>query len=109
MSIGPLSHVGVAAGTPLAQSKGSEVQRAGHDVAHQERQVDMVRKAENAAGVGATEGEETETSDRDADGRRLWQAPRGDGQRLADDASTSEEHRVMDPSGRSGTQLDLAG
>jgi len=108
MSIGPLEHAGTTAGTPLALSKGSELQRAAHDSAHHARQVEAGRKAQDAAGIGATHGDENETSDRDADGRRLWDislgaAPRGI------DAEVPGGRGAKDPTGQSGTQLDLAG
>jgi len=109
VSIGPLGHVGIAAGTPLAQAKGSEVQRAAHDSAQQERQVEAGRRATDAAGIGATEGDENETSDRDADGRRLWEIPAGKGPPTADATDGSNDGSVKDPTGQNGTQLDLAG
>jgi hypothetical protein len=105
MSIGPLPIVGVAAGTSLAQSKGPQIERAGHEVADYERKVETDGKAATAAGIGATEGEENQTSDRDADGRRLWQIPASQRQPPANAAV----EQVADPTAESGTQLDLAG
>ena len=77
MSIGPLGFIGGVAGSSLAQSKGSELERTQHDVAGQERQAEVGRKADSAAGIGAADGEEHQTAERDADGRRLWEAPLG--------------------------------
>ncbi|HEX5442945.1 MAG TPA: hypothetical protein VFW87_03910 [Pirellulales bacterium] len=106
MSIGPTSFVGSVAGTPLSQAKGAELERAQHDAASQERQVAGDRQAENAAGVGSTE-EESATGDRDADGHRLWEKPP---EKLADNGdATADEHRVKDPTGQSGSLLDLSG
>ena len=74
MSIGPTGGIaGSAAGSPLAQTSGSEVQRAEQDAAGQKRRIQMDQKAENAAGIGETDGEDHETEERDADGRRLWE------------------------------------
>jgi len=108
MSIGPLEHAGIAAGVPLALSKGSELQRAAHESAHHARQVEAGRKAQDAAGIGATEGDENETSDRDADGRRLWDDSIGSATRSIN-AVDPVGSGTKDPTGQSGTQLDLAG
>ncbi len=72
MSVGPLGMVGSSAGSPLAQSQGSDVNRAQQDTASQSRQTQMSEKAEHASGVGQTEQDE-EATDRDADGRRPWE------------------------------------
>lgn len=108
MSIGPLGFIGGVAGSPLAQSKGSELERTQHDVAGQERQTEVGRQADTAAGIGAADGEEHQTGDRDADGRRLWEAPLG--KKAGADEGPSrvgESPRPIDPSGQSGGQLDL--
>jgi hypothetical protein len=111
MSIGPLGIIGSVAGSPLAQSKGSEVDRAAQDTAHQSRQINSENKAEQAAGIGQTE-EDQESSDRDADGRRLWEEQAPPREASQDDAPAGEETdapRSKDPSGLSGGQLDLTG
>jgi hypothetical protein len=108
MSIGPLEHAGIAAGTPSALSKGSELHRAAHDSAQHARHVEAGRRAEDAAGIGATRGDENETSDRDADGRRLWEVSLGEAPRSID-ADGPGGGGAKDPTGQSGTQLDLAG
>ena len=107
MSIGPMGTIGSAAGSPLAQGQGSEVNRAQQDTADNARQTQAAEKAENAAGIGQTEQDE-ETADRDADGRRLWEiAPEADEQEQED--STAGEQRSKDPTGQKGGQLDLSG
>ena len=73
MSIGPLENAARAAGLYLAQAKGSEVERAHGEVGAQGRKVYHERKAEAAAGIGEPDGNDHETSDRDADGRRPWE------------------------------------
>ena len=106
MSIGPASSLGSVAGTPLGQTKGAELERAQHDAAGQDRKVAGDRQAENAAGIGTTE-EESATGERDADGHRLWEKPPNT---PADqEAAASDEHRVKDPTGQSGSLLDLSG
>ncbi len=108
MSVGPLGGLaGSAAGSPLAQAKGSEVERAQQDSAGQQRRVQNDLKAEAAAAIGETDGEDHQAADRDADGRRLWEKShqvRGDQQR--DD---QEERVSRDASGQSGNLLDLSG
>jgi len=92
MSLGPVGGIlGSAVGAPLSQTKGSSEERAARDAATQEKTDSLDLQAEKSSGVGQTEGD-SETSDRDADGRRLWEAPeegrkeKEEGQ--ADDEST---------------------
>lgn len=110
MSTGPLSIVGSAAGTPLAQAKGSEVSRAQLETSRQARQADSVKQAEDAAGIGKTD-EDEQTSERDADGRRLWEIGPDGKRRLKQTTSDSAEppSQSKDPTGQSGQQLDLSG
>jgi hypothetical protein len=106
MSIGPLDGVSAgAAGTPLAQTRGSEVERAQKQLAARSRQAYHGRKAEAASGVGEPDGEDHETTDRDADGRRaLERLPK-----LAADSAPLEPGASRDPSRLSGNLLDLSG
>ncbi len=73
MSIGSLGFGGIGAATPLAQSSGSDIDRAQHESSVQQGQVQGEVKAEQAEGIGKPDGDEHETEDRDADGRRLWE------------------------------------
>jgi hypothetical protein len=111
MSIGMGGVVGSAAGAPLSQTAGSETERAQKDSLAQHRQVDANQRADTAAGIGQTH-EDQESSERDADGRRLWEAP-GKQKDLKDQAasedSTAQARQSKDPSGQSGTNLDLTG
>jgi hypothetical protein len=101
--------VASAAGTSLAQSKGSEVERANNEVGAQQRQVFGERKAESAAGIGETDGQDHETAERDADGRRLWEAA-GERKKGSDaQDSGSSPPLSKDASGQSGNLLDLSG
>lgn len=93
MSMGPLGGIiGSAAGAPLSQTQGSSVERAGRDAAAQERGVELDLKAEQAAGIGQTEGD-SESSDRDADGRRMWERQQ---ERQASDEQASDEEQTDD-------------
>src|SRR5437016_4103766 len=77
MSVGPMGFFGSVAATPLAQTQGSDVDRAAQETAGQGRQANNAAKAENAAGIGETDGQEHGAAERDADGRRLWEKPLG--------------------------------
>ncbi len=107
MSVGSLGGlIGSAAGVPLSQSTGSETERASRDTASQQRVIDASNRAEQAAGIGTTE-QDQETSDRDADGRRLWEeAPN---RTHPEDQQNAQPRQSRDATGHSGTQLDLTG
>ena len=111
MSIGP--SLGAAAGvfgTPLAQTAGSEVDRARQSANGQALRAEVAEQADNAAGIGATDGEEHAANDRDADGRRLWERPLGGSHPgAAATAPDTEPHLSKDATGQSGQSLDLSG
>jgi hypothetical protein len=104
--------VGSAAGAPLSQTAGSETERTQRDTAAQFRQADGNERSEKASGIGQTE-QDQESSERDADGRRLWEAPTKPGKdgkdQAADGAQVCEARLSKDPTGQSGTKLDLNG
>ncbi len=99
-----------AAGTALSQSAGSETDRA-KDSLFQSRTADVAEHAERSAGIGQTDKDQ-ESSERDADGRRLWEAP-VNGKKTAAGAAAPgvplEVRPSKDASGQSGTKLDLMG
>ena len=108
MSVGPLGGINVsAAGAPLAQTKGSDVERASQDVAAQNRNTVYEQKAEAAAGIGETDGEEHQTDERDADGRRPWEFHPNKPKNPNDDPAKCSQSR--DVTGTSGNLLDLTG
>ncbi len=110
MSVGPLGGLAAsAAGAPLAQTKGSDVERAEQDVANQQRNVRSEQKAESAAGIGEADGEDHETEDRDADGRRLWEEAPAAKSDKSGGSDSDDEARSKDVSGQSGNLLDLTG
>ena len=113
MSIGPTGIPGSMAGSPLAQSHGSDVDRAQHETSDQARRTGTQKQAEKASGIGQTEQDE-QTSDRDADGRRPWELGREDGAAAGEEDSLgSDEHgekrQSRDPTNQSGNELDLSG
>ena len=113
MSIIPTSGVVVsAAGLGLAQTTGTDAIRAQQAATAQQRHAESDIRAEDTAGIAATDGEDQETHDRDADGRRAWEiggAPQeAQGEQAASDAN-AHPHLAKDPSGESGNELDLSG
>ncbi len=107
-SVGPLGGVNVsAAGTPLAQTKSSDVERAGQDVGAQHRTAVYEKKAEAAAGIGETDGEDHQTDERDADGRRPWEFAAKNPNSVDDPSKQPPKSR--DTTGESGNLLDLTG
>jgi hypothetical protein len=110
MSMAPLGGIAAsAAGAPLSQTKGSETERALKQGMTSERQQQTDLAAEAASGIGKTEHEE-QASDRDADGRRLWEDP---SEKDATDEDDQQQEppppRNRDLSGDSGNTLDLIG
>jgi hypothetical protein len=106
MSVGSLGGlIGSAAGAPLSQTGGSETERTSRDAAAQQRSTDAAARSEKAAGIGTTE-QDQEASERDADGRRLWEAPP---EKNKQDAAADAERQSRDPTGQCGTHLDLTG
>ena len=103
MSIGPLGASAGAAGSPLAQAKGAELEQA--RLGAHRRQEYYDEKAEAAAGIGQPDGEDHETDQRDADGRRPPEDQPQPGPR--DVAQTARLSK--DPSRQSGNLLDLTG
>jgi hypothetical protein len=97
------------AGTPLAKSSSSDSDRVSQEVAAQQRKVASEKKAESAAEIGETDGEDLETEDRDADGRRLWEETPEGKEKAEEEASEETSNRVKDVTGQSGNLLDLSG
>ena len=109
MSVGPMGAAGSFAGAPLAQTRGSEIERAAQQAQAHERQVRSQTKAADAAGIAATDGEDNQPQERDADGRRLWERAPEAGEADTEDASTPAPESQSNPDGASGNQLDLTG
>lgn len=111
--MGPLGMASSVAGG-LPQVGNADAERVQKQAADQARQAQTDQKAEAAAGVGETE-QDQETSDRDADGRRLWEGSQRDddsGDETSADTNpdaTGSRPRSKDPTGMSGGNLDLSG
>jgi hypothetical protein len=108
MSIGSLGIVGGLAATPLPQ-RAAEAEKTQRETIEQARATQASEQAENAAGIGQTE-EDSQTSERDADGRRLWEEQRRVKAKTAEPAADqSPLPLAKDPSGECGGTLDLFG
>ncbi|HTQ39247.1 MAG TPA: hypothetical protein VMJ32_09475 [Pirellulales bacterium] len=111
MSIASLGFAGIGAATPLPQSKGADTDRTSQEMTVQRIQQQTDLQAEQAAGIGQTDGDEHETEERDADGRRPWELP--EKKKNPPDAaiglSDSPLPSSRDPSGQCGNMLDLTG
>jgi|SRR6187431_3268719 len=103
-----------AAGSPLSQTVGAEAGRTQKDAISQRRTIEANEHAEQSAGIGQTE-QDQETSERDADGRRFWERPGEKPNTHESDAATTVNEtdgptrQSKDPTGQSGTNLDLTG
>jgi hypothetical protein len=106
MSIASLGIAGGLAATSLPQ-RAAEAEKAQRETTEQARAADATQQAENAAGIGQTE-EDSQTSERDADGRRLWEEQRRAKNKLTEPES-SPAPLAKDPTGARGSQLDLLG
>lgn len=111
MSVGPMGGIiGSAAGAPMSQTAGNETEKAQKESKAVERQVDTDSKADKAAGIGETE-QDQQASERDADGRRLWEPTSESGKEEANEETNEQPSTkpVKDPTGNRGNSLDLTG
>jgi hypothetical protein len=109
MSIASLGILGGLATTAGAQ-RAADTPRVDSETTDQSRAVTADEHAENAAGIGQTE-QDSGPTDRDADGRRLWENTR---RKKAASASATPESPApppisKDPTGSCGGELDLVG
>ena len=106
MSISSLGMIGTLATTAQSQ-RAAEADKSPQAAAEQARSADASERAELAAGIGQT-AEDSEASDRDADGRRLWE--QGPAKKTPQEKSAeSQASPGKDATGQSGSQLDLSG
>ncbi len=112
MSLGPLGGIPAsAAGSPLAQGKGAQIERTQQDEGDQRRRVEADQKAEKASGIGEADGEDHETAERDAHGRRPWgeSPPREAADRSQEDRQASKDRPGKDSTGPTGNLQGLNG
>ena len=111
MDVGPVPSLASAAGAPLAQTAGPEADRAQGEAAVNQRGQHYDLKADRAAGIGQTDGDQHTAEERYGDGRQPWKMPpTGQTPPAADDdQSTRKAPAPRDPSGASGRLIDLSG
>ena len=91
---------------PVGGLIGSDLERAQQATGNQERRVQNELKAERAGGIGEADGEDHESAERDADGRRPWEVTRKASQ---PGQPTADIPQSKDASGQSGNLVDLSG
>ncbi|MBL9122913.1 MAG: hypothetical protein JNG90_04725 [Planctomycetaceae bacterium] len=109
MSVGPtLSVLASAAGVPLAQTKGTEVDRTRREVDALEVQLRREADALSAAGVAAADDQRHSATEREQDQRPAWilsqQKPA-----VRPGASAARPASAYDPEELAGQELDLRG
>ena len=109
MSIGSLGVIGSVTTGQLQQARSADADKAAQDARDHGNHVDSAQKAEDAAGIGKT-NEDEGASDRDADGRRLWeQIQHGEDKSDSPTEEPTAPPLSMDPTGQAGGNLDLTG
>jgi hypothetical protein len=112
MSVGPTGGAAAsAAGSQLAQTKGTDVERAQQTANVKARQNKAAETAASAAGIGETDTDDDRANDRDADGRRLFEVTENAEQPVEPEAeeTPSEAPQSRDPTGNRGGKIDLSG
>ena len=105
MNVGPLSGiVGSAAGSSLAQSS-ADVEHVRQQTNVQQRRIASIEQAARAAGIAEPDGQDLETHDRDADGRRPWELP----PQPSRPQPLSPDKQCQNDSGCLGLSLDVTG
>jgi hypothetical protein len=109
MSVGSSSPLIAAVAAPLAQARGTEIDRAQQVAAAHERLLRSEALADSAGGVAAADGEDNLAGDRDADGRLPWQMHPS----AQPDEETSAGKRrrarraAQEPTSQRGSRLDV--
>jgi hypothetical protein len=98
--------LGSAAGAPLSQTAGAEAERTKKEASVQQRLADAQAKSAQAEGIGEMH-EDEQASERDADGRRLWEAPPN--KNKPGEEQDQATRQAKDPTGMTGGALDLTG
>ena len=108
MSVGPLPPAGNLAGTPQAQSAGTDSQMR-KEAADQTRQSASAQRADDASGIGKTE-EDSQAEERDADGRMAWRRGQIPAESPDDEAADAplDRLRSADPEGVRGNEIDFS-
>lgn len=110
MSVGSVAGVAAsAAGTQLAQTTGSQLERADQDRAAHARRMASDQQALEAAGVAETDGKDLETGERDADGRLPWEIGSPRQAEPNSQATSGQAENPRDSGQGCGARIDLTG
>jgi hypothetical protein len=110
MSVGPIGGPAASiSGTPLAQVKGSELDRAEQEIGAAQRGVRSDELAETASGIGAPDGEDHQSAGRSGNGRPSWEYPVEEAPGPAAGSAEATDPNPADVTGQSGRLLDLSG
>ncbi len=106
MNIGSLGMASSIAATSLQQTKSSDSERVA-------QQSDAQKASEKLSAKSSTDSEINENesaTDRDADGRMLWEVKEAQGEASqGEEASEGDSKKSIDVSGDRGGKLDLSG
>lgn len=109
MSVGSSSPLIAAVAAPLAQSRGTEIDRAQQVAVAHKGQLRSEALADSAGGIAAADGEDNQAGDRDADGRLPWQMQPPT--RQDEESSAGKPRRArcaaQEPASQSGLRLDV--
>jgi hypothetical protein len=97
-----------AAGAPLAQTKGSEIDRRRLETDRSRAAVESERRVDTAAGVAEADGEQNRVGDDGAGDRPGWEHSKS-AKRRSKQASAAAEPTSRDATGQSGNEIDLCG
>jgi len=95
----------VAAGSQLAEKQAESPEKLAQTAANAQRTRESLERAEKAASAESVRDDSAETSDRDADGRQVWQ-------RINKKSKQEQEEnreKSKDVSGQIGNTLDISG
>lgn len=99
--------VSAAAGVPLAQASGAELDRARQASTLQERAQAAENEADRAAGIGELDAGKETAEDRDADNRHMWHVATQD--LNTDEPAASADVVITGRDDTSGQVIDLTG
>lgn len=107
MSMGNIgyTYAAVQAGSQMAEKQTDGPEKQAHANTIAQRRQDSVERAEKAEAAEFVRDDSAETTDRDADGRQVWQRIK----KNSDQNSEEKKELSKDPSGQVGKNLDISG
>lgn len=114
MDVSSVNSLAGGAGSPLAQARGSDIDRGAKEATVHLERLKADANADQAATVAQADGENQTSQDRDADGRLPWtvtskQQERSNDNSADENKSPAQVSNIVDPTGIRGSILDLLG